>query len=125
MAINHPVSSRKHISFFIFNKISLGYKKFFQSRFKYLNLFRLKTFYKIAAKKMDRKTARYYFIIETNDKIRFIRRADELAKDRTVLFNMPKDDIYDVLYTHGRESLLNERDELSLAKHHNTQGSTK
>jgi hypothetical protein len=73
--------------------------------------------YKIVSKKLDKEIQQYIFTIETKDQVRFIRTADELSLDSKLLSHMDINDIYDVGYTHGSESVLKERAALLLAKH--------
>lgn len=72
--------------------------------------------YKIAQKKFDKNLQQHVFVIETKEKIRFIRTANELSKDKHLLNNLDLSDVYDVAFTQGSESILKEKEALFLAK---------
>ncbi len=72
--------------------------------------------YKIISKKIDRLSKQVIFTIETREKIKFTRTADELSKDRTLLENLNFQDIYDIGYTNGTEQILKEKTALLLIK---------
>ncbi|TAK77188.1 MAG: hypothetical protein EPO11_02970 [Gammaproteobacteria bacterium] len=72
--------------------------------------------YSIASKKFDREKKQYIFIIEIKGEIRFIRTAEEISKDKNILFNMNANDVYDIGFTRGCESILNEKVALLSAK---------
>ncbi|TAK73456.1 MAG: hypothetical protein EPO11_08430 [Gammaproteobacteria bacterium] len=64
--------------------------------------------YKILSKKFNRDIRQYVFTIKKAE-IQFDRTANELALDKSILFSLPSEDIYDVGYTHGSEAVLKER----------------
>lgn len=72
--------------------------------------------YKIVSKRFDAKMQQYIFTIETKEHIRFTSTAEELSLDKNLLSNIGMQDIYDIGYTHGAESILKERVSLLLAK---------
>lgn len=72
--------------------------------------------YRISEKKFDKTNQQYCFYIETNDQIRFMRTTTELSKDKNILFNMDVNDVYDIGYTQGYESIVKEKMALLLAK---------
>lgn len=75
----------------------------------FLKLSEFESIYRITAKKFDSKIKQNMFTIETKENIRFIRTASELSCDKNILLNMSKEDIYDVGYTQGSESVMNEK----------------
>lgn len=75
--------------------------------------------YKIVSKKLDRESQQYIFTIETKEKERFIRNAEELSINKNLLENMDLHDIYDIGYTNGFESILKEKANLLLTKNTN------
>ena len=72
--------------------------------------------YKIVSKTFDRESQQYVFTIETKDMLRSIRSAEELSKDKKLLLGMNIEDIYDIGYTQGYESILKEKIGLLLQK---------
>lgn len=72
--------------------------------------------YKIISKQFDRKSQQYVFTIESRDNIRFTRTADELHNSKNLFSNISPDDIYDIGYTQGSESILKEKASILLAK---------
>lgn len=82
-----------------------------------LNLSDKEHAYKIASKTMDSTAKQCIFTIETREKIRFTRTAEELSNDKKLLENMNIHDIYDIGYTQGSEQILKEKTALLLAKH--------
>ncbi len=72
--------------------------------------------YTLLSKKLDKTTNQYIFTIQTKDKHQFIRTAEEISKDKHLLSNMNINDIYDIGYTQGSESVLREKMALLLAK---------
>jgi hypothetical protein len=76
--------------------------------------------YKIISKKYDRESQQYFFTIASKDKATFILSADELSKDKILLYNMNIQDIYDIGYTHGSEAIIKEKTALLLAKNIST-----
>ncbi|MDP1604291.1 MAG: hypothetical protein Q8M03_13610 [Legionella sp.] len=71
--------------------------------------------YKIISKKINRDTQQFIFTIEKNNE-QFIQTAEEISRDIDVLANMDIQDIYDIGYTQGSESILKEKMALLLAK---------
>ncbi|HEX4046036.1 MAG TPA: hypothetical protein VHZ76_10280 [Gammaproteobacteria bacterium] len=65
--------------------------------------------YRVVSKKFDAKKQQYIFIIETNEKVRFIRTAEELSKNEDLLSGICIKDIYDIGYTQGTESVFKEK----------------
>ncbi len=72
--------------------------------------------YKIISKRLDKQIQQYIFTIETPEKKHFIRTASEIAQDNALLKNLSFYDIYDIGYTQGTESILQEKIALLLAK---------
>lgn len=72
--------------------------------------------YKIVSKKYDRNNQQYIFTIETNDDTQLTCTAEELSKNKNLLVRMDFNDIYDIGYTQGTESILKEKTALLLAK---------
>lgn len=72
--------------------------------------------YKIISKKIDHISKQFIFTIETREKVKFTRTADELSKDRALLENLSFQDIYDIGYTNGSEQILKEKTALLLTK---------
>lgn len=85
----------------------------------FLKLSEPKSTNKIISKRYDRDLQQFIFTIKTKDKVQFSRTADELANDKKLLTNMDINDIYDICYTSGAESILKEKTMLLLAKHQN------
>lgn len=72
--------------------------------------------YKIVSKTFNRELQQYVFTIETKDKLRSTLTAEELSKDKKLLLDMNIEDIYDIGYTQGYESILKEKIGLLLEK---------
>lgn len=72
--------------------------------------------YHIISKKLDTITGEYFFVFETQEQHRFVRSAKEIAIDKNLLNHLEIQDIYDVAYTLGNESILNEKSTLMLLK---------
>lgn len=72
--------------------------------------------YKIVSKRFDAKMQQYIFTIESKENIRFTSTAEELSRDKNLLSNIGMQDIYDIGYTQGAESILKEKSALLLAK---------
>ena len=72
--------------------------------------------YKIISKRFDVKLQQYIFTIEANDNIFFDSTAEELSRNKNILSNIGIQDIYDIGYTQGSESVLKEKAALLLAK---------
>jgi hypothetical protein len=68
--------------------------------------------YKIVSKRFDAKAKQYIFTIETKENICFDSTAKELSINRDLLSNIGMQDIYDIGYTQGAESILNEKSSL-------------
>lgn len=72
--------------------------------------------YKIVSKKFDKTIQQYIFNIETAEQQRFLRTAEELSKDKNLLKQLDLNDIYDIGYTQGSESILKEKMALLMVK---------
>ena len=72
--------------------------------------------YRIVSKRFNAKIQQFIFTIETKDNIRFATTAEELSKNQELLANIGVQDIYDIAYTQGTESILKEKAALLLAK---------
>ena len=72
--------------------------------------------YKIVSKRFDAKKQQYFFTIESEENIRFTTTAEELSKNKNLLSNIDRQDIYDIGYTQGTESILKENTSLLLVK---------
>jgi hypothetical protein len=72
--------------------------------------------YKIISTKFDSTIQQCIFTIETKENIRFTRTASQLSSNRDLLLNMSKQDVYDVGYSKGSESILNENTSIYNAK---------
>ncbi len=72
--------------------------------------------FKISSKYLDRNGNEYVFILETCENKKIRRTAGEIAKEIDILSNLSFEDIYNVGYTHGIESILKERFDLSRLK---------
>ncbi|MBV9575430.1 MAG: hypothetical protein JO149_02270 [Gammaproteobacteria bacterium] len=75
----------------------------------FLNQLQNTSSHKIIWKKFDKNLQQYVFGIETKSHIRFKRTADEIATDKNLLFSFSKNDLYDIAFTQGTESILKER----------------
>ncbi|MEO8400313.1 MAG: hypothetical protein ABI597_00780 [Gammaproteobacteria bacterium] len=83
----------------------------------FLNLSEKEPAYTVVSKKVDPTSKQFIFTIETRDKVRFNRSAEDLSKDKNLLENMDIRDIYDIGYTQGSEQIIKEKTALLLAKH--------
>lgn len=72
--------------------------------------------YKIISKKFNKDIQQNVFIIEDNNQNTIMRTADEIAKDKIILSQMTFDDIHDIGYTQGFESIIKEKTALLLAR---------
>lgn len=72
--------------------------------------------YKIVSKRFVAKIQQYIFTIESKENIRFASTAEELSSNKKLLANIGVQDIYDIGYTQGAESVLKEKTSLLLAK---------
>jgi hypothetical protein len=72
--------------------------------------------YKIIAKKLDRQSNQYIFILENKERLRFERTAEEISKEKDILLHLDWTDIYDIGYTNGMEGILKEKCALALIK---------
>lgn len=72
--------------------------------------------YKLVSKIIDRENKQYLFTIETKEGTQFTRTANELSKDTQILSNLTINDIFDIGYTQGSESILKEKLALLLVK---------
>jgi hypothetical protein len=72
--------------------------------------------YKVMSKVLDRDSKQYVFTLETKEGSRFTRTAAELTMSREILRHLSIDDIYDIGYTQGCESILREEIELRVLK---------
>ncbi len=82
----------------------------------FLNHSYSKPSYKIIAKRFDKTIKQYIFTIETLEQQHFVRTAAEIAQDNELLKNLSFYDVYDIGYTQGSESILQEKIALLLAK---------
>ncbi len=82
----------------------------------FLKLSEKPALYKITSKRFDSKTQQYIFTIEDQEQTCFHSTADEISKNKKLLSNISIDDIYDIGYTQGAESILKEKACLLLAK---------
>lgn len=71
--------------------------------------------FKIASKKFDRASNQFIFTVTTKEKIMFDCTAGELSNNKHVLSNMNFQDIYDIGFTKGTETILNEKTAILLA----------
>lgn len=62
--------------------------------------------YKITSKRLDRKTKKYIFTLQTLDEVCFDRFGIEIRDNKKLLFSLDKEDLFDVAYTLGSESVL-------------------
>jgi len=72
--------------------------------------------YKIMSKKLNKDIQQNVFIIVDDNQNTMLRTADEISKDKTILSQMAFDDIYDIGYTQGFESIIKEKTALLLAR---------
>lgn len=84
--------------------------------FEFLKLSEIEPLYKIAGKRFDQGLQQYLFTIEDKKSTRFNKTAEELANDKKLLSNIGIQDIYDIKFTQGAESILKEKALLLLAK---------
>lgn len=82
----------------------------------FLKISEIEPLYKIVSKKYDRESNQHLFVIETKDHVCMTRTAEEISNDKSLLKNMSLDDVYDIGYTQGSESIIKERLDLLLAK---------
>lgn len=82
----------------------------------FLKLIEKEPIYKIVSKRFDSKIEQYLFTLETKENIRFNCTADELSKNKDILSKIDVQDLYDIGYTHGLESILKEKSAMLLAK---------
>lgn len=75
-----------------------------------------KSSYKIVSKRLDREIKQYVFTLETSENQYLTCTADEISKDKNILMNISKDDVYDVGYTQGSESIIKENKQMLIAK---------
>lgn len=75
----------------------------------FLKLRDAKPKYKIASKRFDAKSQEYIFTIQGEDNSCFNSTAAELARDKILLANIDMQDIFDIAYTQGAESVLKEK----------------
>lgn len=72
--------------------------------------------YKILSKRMDKEIQQYIFTIEDNNGVRLNYTAYEISRDKNLLANISIQDIFDIGFTQGFESILKEKSSLLLAK---------
>jgi hypothetical protein len=72
--------------------------------------------YTIVEKRSDKALNQHIFTIETKESVRFTRTAEALSNDKNLLLNMNINDIYDIGFIQGCESILKEKSALILAK---------
>lgn len=70
----------------------------------------------IVSKSVEKTTQQYLFVIKTPTDELIKRTANEIAADKALLHNLTFDDIYDVAYTNGSESIIKEKIAIALAK---------
>lgn len=75
----------------------------------FLNLSEENHAYKIVSKRFDKRIQQFIFTIEDNTSIRFNSTADELSKNKNLLANIDPQDVYNIGYTQGAESILKEK----------------
>ncbi|WP_296619962.1 hypothetical protein [Marivirga sp.] len=85
----------------------------------FLKLSEIEPLYKIVGKRYDKELQQYLFTIEDKKGTQFKKTADELANDKKLLTNIDIQDIYDIKFTQGAESILKEKALLLLAKQKN------
>jgi len=92
----------------------------------FLKLSEIEPLYKIAGKRYDRKLQKYLFtIVDQKNGNQFMKTAEELAYDDKLLSKIDIQDIYDIKFTQGAESILKEKSLLLLAKQENIRNSIK
>lgn len=84
--------------------------------FEFLKLSEMSSIYKITGKHFDRGLQQYLFTIEDQEGCQFKKTAEELANDKKLLSNIGIQDIYDIKFTEGAESILKEKASLLMAK---------
>lgn len=72
--------------------------------------------YSIISKALDKSIQQYVFVIKTPENELLRRTAPEIANDKELLHNLNFDDVYDIAYTHGSESIIKEKMAIALAK---------
>ena len=77
--------------------------------FEFLKLSETEARYKISGKRFDQELQQYLFTIESNDGTKFKKTAEELANDKDLLSYIGIQDIYDIKFTQGAESILKEK----------------
>lgn len=85
----------------------------------FLKLTEIEPTYKIISKRFDTELQQYIFTVEDKKSISFKRTAQQLSSDKNLLSNIGIQDIYDIAYTRGAESILKEKALLLLAKQKN------
>jgi len=78
----------------------------------FLKLSEINPAYKIVSKRFDSELQQYVFTIEDKEATLFKRTAQELSNDKNLLLNIDINDIYDIGYTRGAESILKEKQDL-------------
>jgi hypothetical protein len=84
--------------------------------FEFLKLSEIEPLYKIVGKRFDHVLQQYLFTIEDKQGTHFKKTAEELSNDKKLLSNIGIQDIYDIKFTQGAESILKEKAALLLAK---------
>ena len=87
----------------------------------FLSIANDKASYKITSKRFDRDSNQNIFTIETNKNQTLSRTANEIAQDKNLLAKMELEDVLDIGYTHGSESVLKEKLALLLLKQNSSQ----
>lgn len=88
--------------------------------FEFLKLSETEARYKISGKRFDQELQQYLFTIESNDGTKFKKTAEELANDKDLLSYIGIQDIYDIKFTQGAESILKEKALLLAIKENKT-----
>ena len=75
-----------------------------------------KSKYTIISKKFNKELQQNIFVIEDDKKIKFARTAEEIVKDKQLFNHLSFEDIYNIGYTQGTESIIREKIALLLNK---------
>lgn len=82
----------------------------------FLSLSKKEPLFKIISKKFDRTRLEHTFVIELKKNQTISRTTNEISSDKKMLFNMESEDIYDIGFTQGSESILKEKSAILLAR---------
>ena len=64
--------------------------------------------YRIVSKRLDRQSKKYIFTLQIAEDLYIDRHAEDISSDKNILYALKGEDIFDIAFTQGCESISEE-----------------